>query len=96
VLRKKAQDEIFERRVGEETEVWLRKIRDEAYVEIRVPEYAPEGYTPPPTLKPKPPAKDETSATTAESSGDAEQTDAEKPKASGKDQEEKGWLDGWF
>ena len=96
VLRKKAQDEIFERRVGEETEVWLRKIRDEAFVEIRVPEYMPEGYTPPPALKPKPPAKDET----ASGPGDAEKSPGEKPKdpgkEPGKDQAEKGWLDGWF
>lgn len=96
VLRKKAQDEIFERRVGEETELWLRKIRDEAYVEIRVPEYIPEGYTPPPALKPKPPAKDETPAADADTSGNADKAQGEKPKTQGQDQEEKGWLDGWF
>ena len=100
VLRKKAQDEIFERRVGEETDVWLRKIRDEAFVEIRVPEYMPEGYTPPPALKPKPPAKDETASGTGEATGDAEKSQGEKPKdpnkEPGKDQAEKGWLDGWF
>jgi peptidyl-prolyl cis-trans isomerase SurA len=96
VLRKKAQDEIFERRVGEETEVWLRKIRDEAYVEIRVPEYIPEGYTPPPALKPKPPAKDEPAAANANATGEADKAKGEKPKTPEKEQEEKGWLDGWF
>ncbi len=43
LLKKQAQDEIFKRKVEEETELWLRRIRDEAYVEIRVPELAPEG-----------------------------------------------------
>lgn len=50
LLKKQAQDEIFKRKVEEETELWLRRIRDEAYVEIRVPELAPEGQaaaTPP-------------------------------------------------
>lgn len=96
VLRKKAQDEIFERRVGEETEVWLRKIRDEAYVEIRVPEYIPDGYTPPPALKPKPPAKEETPAASTEAADPLDKAKGDKSKDSGKDQEEKGWLDGWF
>ena len=96
VLRKKAQDEIFERRVGEETEVWLRKIRDEAYVEIRVPEYIPDGYTPPPALKPKPPAKGETPAANTEAADPLDKAKGDKSKDSGTDQEEKGWLDGWF
>lgn len=96
VLRKKAQDEIFERRVGEETEVWLRKIRDEAYVEIRVPEYIPDGYTPPPALKPKPPAKDESAAANPGAAGEADKAKGDKSKAPEKEQEEKGWLDGWF
>ena len=43
LLKKQAQDEIFKRKVEEETELWLRRIRDEAYVEIRIPELAPEG-----------------------------------------------------
>jgi peptidyl-prolyl cis-trans isomerase SurA len=47
LLKKQAQDEIFKRKVEEETELWLRRIRDEAYVEIRVPELAPEGQPPP-------------------------------------------------
>lgn len=46
LLRKQAQDEIFKRKAEEETELWLRRIRDEAYVEIRVPELAPEGQPP--------------------------------------------------
>lgn len=46
LLKKQAQDEIFKRKVEEETELWLRRIRDEAYVEIRVPELAPEGQAP--------------------------------------------------
>lgn len=37
VLKKQAYDEIFKRKVEEETELWLRRIRDEAYVEIRLP-----------------------------------------------------------
>ena len=49
LLKKQAQDEIFKRKVEEETELWLRRIRDEAYVEIRVPELAPEGAPPAPT-----------------------------------------------
>lgn len=32
----KAREEIFKRRAEEETELWLRRIRDEAYVEIRL------------------------------------------------------------
>lgn len=34
--KNKARDEIFKRKVEEETELWLRRIRDEAYVEIRL------------------------------------------------------------
>lgn len=34
--RNKAREEIFKRKVEEETELWLRRIRDEAYVEIRL------------------------------------------------------------
>jgi len=48
LIKKQAQDEIFKRKVEEETELWLRRIRDEAYVEIRVPELAPEGSPPEP------------------------------------------------
>jgi peptidyl-prolyl cis-trans isomerase SurA len=33
-----ARDEIFKRKVEEETELWLRRLRDEAYVEIRLDE----------------------------------------------------------
>ena len=54
LLKKQAQDEIFRRKVEEETELWLRRIRDEAFVEIRVPELAPEGTAPA-----APPAKPE-------------------------------------
>jgi peptidyl-prolyl cis-trans isomerase SurA len=38
LLKKQARDEIFKRKVEEETELWLRRIRDEAYVEIRLQE----------------------------------------------------------
>lgn len=34
--RNKAREAIFKRKVEEETELWLRKLRDEAYVEIRL------------------------------------------------------------
>lgn len=53
LLKKQAQDEIFKRKVDEETELWLRRIRDEAYVEIRVPELMPEGAPAEPS-KPSP------------------------------------------
>jgi len=43
LLKKQAQDEIFKRKVEEETELWLKKIRDEAYVEYRDPSLAPDG-----------------------------------------------------
>ncbi len=33
-----ARDELFKRKVEEETELWLRRLRDEAYVEIRLEE----------------------------------------------------------
>ncbi len=36
IERNKAREEIFKRKVEEETELWLRRIRDEAYVEIRI------------------------------------------------------------
>lgn len=35
--RDQAKDALFKRKVEEETELWLRRIRDEAYVEIRLP-----------------------------------------------------------
>jgi peptidyl-prolyl cis-trans isomerase SurA len=35
-LRNQAREEISKRKVEEETELWLRRIRDEAYVEIRL------------------------------------------------------------
>jgi len=38
VLKNRAREELFKRKVDEETELWLRKIRDEAYVEIRLDE----------------------------------------------------------
>ena len=90
VLKKKAQDDIFSRRVGEETELWLKKIRDEAYVEIRVPEYIPEGYSPPPSLKPKASEPEKPSA--SEADGEAEKSAEEEKKPDG----EKGWLGDWF
>jgi len=34
--KSRARDEIFKRKAEEETELWLRRIRDEAYVEIRL------------------------------------------------------------
>ena len=46
ILKKQAQDEIFKRKVEEETELWLKRIRDEAYVEYRDPDLAPEGKAP--------------------------------------------------
>lgn len=44
--RNQARDAIFKRKVEEETELWLRRIRDEAYVEIRLPEAEPESLLP--------------------------------------------------
>jgi peptidyl-prolyl cis-trans isomerase SurA len=49
LLKKQARDEIFKRKVEEETELWLRRIRDEAYVEIRMSEpgsSSPSTYMP--------------------------------------------------
>ena len=46
LLKKQARDEIFKRKIEEETELWMRRIRDEAYVEIRLQEPTPETYTP--------------------------------------------------
>ncbi len=46
LLRKRARDELFKRKVEEETELWMRRIRDEAYVEIRLQEPAPESFMP--------------------------------------------------
>ncbi|MBM4201957.1 MAG: molecular chaperone SurA, partial [Gammaproteobacteria bacterium] len=46
--RNQARDAIFKRKVEEETELWMRRIRDEAYVEIRLPEAEPESLLPPP------------------------------------------------
>jgi peptidyl-prolyl cis-trans isomerase SurA len=37
-LRDKARNAIFQRKAAEEYEVWLRRLRDEAYVEYRLPE----------------------------------------------------------
>jgi peptidyl-prolyl cis-trans isomerase SurA len=34
--KNQAREEIFKRKVEEETELWMRRIRDEAYVEIRL------------------------------------------------------------
>jgi peptidyl-prolyl cis-trans isomerase SurA len=44
--RNQARDAIFKRKVEEETELWLRRIRDEAYVEIRLPELEPAPAVP--------------------------------------------------
>jgi peptidyl-prolyl cis-trans isomerase SurA len=41
VLRSRAREAIRDRKAVEATELWLRRLRDEAYVEIRL-----EGYTP--------------------------------------------------
>ncbi|QFY41910.1 molecular chaperone SurA [Candidatus Methylospira mobilis] len=35
-LKNQAREEIFRRKVDEETELWIRRLRDEAYVEIRL------------------------------------------------------------
>jgi peptidyl-prolyl cis-trans isomerase SurA len=48
LLKKRARDEIFKRKVEEETELWMRRIRDEAYVEIRLNQPAPESAPKPP------------------------------------------------
>ena len=44
--RNQARDAIFKRKVEEETELWLRRIRDEAYVEIRLPDPELESLIP--------------------------------------------------
>jgi peptidyl-prolyl cis-trans isomerase SurA len=46
LLKNQARDELFKRKVEEETELWLRRIRDEAYVEIRLQEPAAETFMP--------------------------------------------------
>jgi peptidyl-prolyl cis-trans isomerase SurA len=38
MLKAKARDNIRERKADEEAELWLRRLRDEAYVEVRLPE----------------------------------------------------------
>ncbi len=38
IEKNRAREELFKRKVEEETELWLRRIRDEAYVEIRLNE----------------------------------------------------------
>jgi peptidyl-prolyl cis-trans isomerase SurA len=38
IMRLKARDAIRERKAQEATEQWLRRLRDEAYVEIRLPD----------------------------------------------------------
>ncbi|MGY6216190.1 peptidylprolyl isomerase [Methylolobus aquaticus] len=53
--RNQARDALFKRKVEEETELWLRRIRDEAYVEIRLPEAAPESLLPSNPLSPSSP-----------------------------------------
>ena len=35
-MRQQAQQAIRERKANEATELWLRRLRDEAYVEIRL------------------------------------------------------------
>jgi peptidyl-prolyl cis-trans isomerase SurA len=34
--RNQARDDIRKRKIEEETELWLRRLRDEAYVDIRL------------------------------------------------------------
>jgi peptidyl-prolyl cis-trans isomerase SurA len=38
MLKAKARDSIRERKADEATELWLRRLRDEAYVEIKLGE----------------------------------------------------------
>lgn len=45
-VKNQAREAIFKRKVEEETELWLRRIRDEAYVEIRLSEPEPESFLP--------------------------------------------------
>ncbi|MGX2038816.1 peptidylprolyl isomerase [Methylocaldum sp. MU1018] len=47
LLKNKAREEIFKRKAEEETELWLRRIRDEAYVEIRLSEPESMSFMPP-------------------------------------------------
>jgi len=35
-MRQKAKDAIRQRKAREATELWLRRLRDEAYVEVRL------------------------------------------------------------
>ncbi|HYE34710.1 peptidylprolyl isomerase [Methylocaldum sp.] len=46
LLKNKAREEIFKRKAEEETELWLRRIRDEAYVEIRLNETESTSFMP--------------------------------------------------
>jgi peptidyl-prolyl cis-trans isomerase SurA len=46
LLKNQAREELFKRKVEEETELWLRRIRDEAYVEIRLQEPERETFMP--------------------------------------------------
>ncbi|WP_133717528.1 peptidylprolyl isomerase [Methylocaldum gracile] len=46
LLKNKAREEIFKRKAEEETELWLRRIRDEAYVEIRLNEPETTSFMP--------------------------------------------------
>lgn len=46
LLKNRAREEIMKRKVEEETELWLRRIRDEAYVEIRLNQPANETFIP--------------------------------------------------
>ena len=39
VLKAQAKDEIRKRKSQEEIELWLRRLRDEAYIEIRLEDY---------------------------------------------------------
>jgi peptidyl-prolyl cis-trans isomerase SurA len=52
LLKNRAREEIMKRRVEEETELWLRRIREEAYVEIRLNE--PAAAAPAPAEKKEP------------------------------------------
>ncbi len=46
ILRVKAREAIRERKAEEAIELWLRQLRDEAYVEIRLPEVEDEAQEP--------------------------------------------------
>jgi peptidyl-prolyl cis-trans isomerase SurA len=41
-MRLKARDAIKERKADEAVDLWLRRLRDEAYVEMRLDEDEPE------------------------------------------------------